>query len=78
MLLLRRNLAQDYPTQKAPDNSSLELSWNTQKVFFLQLGEYIQVHQEDELRNTISIYWTVVAIVLGPQYNFQGGFFIYF
>ena len=41
----------------------------------LQTGEYFQVHQEDEPRNTISIDRTVGAISLGPQYNLQGGFF---
>ena len=45
------------------------------KVFRLQPGEYVQVHQEDEPQNTISIDRTVGAIALGPQYNLQGGNF---
>ena len=45
------------------------------KVFLLQPGEYVQVHQEDEPRNTINIDLTDVSIVLGPQYNLQGGYF---
>ena len=39
----------------------------------LHPGEYVQVHQEDEPQNTISINWTVGAIDLGSQYNLQGG-----
>ena len=45
------------------------------KVFRIQPGEYVQVHQEDEPRNTIDINRTVSAISLGPQYNLQGGYF---
>ena len=45
------------------------------KVYRLQSGEYFQVHQEDETRNTIAINRTVSAIALGPQYNLQGGYF---
>ena len=41
----------------------------------LQPGEYVQVHQEDEPRNTIYINRTVCAIALGSQYNLQGGYF---
>ena len=44
-------------------------------VFCLQPGEYVQVHQEDEPRNTIDIDRIVKAIALGPQYNLQGGYF---
>ena len=44
------------------------------KFFRLQPGEYVQMHQEDELRNTIAIKRTVGAIALGPQYNLQGGY----
>ena len=43
------------------------------KVFHLQPGEYVQVYQYDEPRNTISIDRNVGAIALGPQYNLQGG-----
>ena len=45
------------------------------KVFRIHQGEYVQVHQEDEHRNKIHIYRTVRAIVLGPQYSLQGGYF---
>ena len=38
------------------------------KFFRLQPGEYVQVHQEDEPQNKISINRTVGAIALGPQY----------
>ena len=41
----------------------------------LQPGEYVQVYQEDDPRNTISVDRTVGAITLGPQHNLQGGFF---
>ena len=41
----------------------------------LQLGEYVQVHQQNEPRNTITIDRTVGAIALGTQYNLQRGFF---
>ena len=44
------------------------------KVFCLQPAKYVQVHQEDEPGNTIDIDQTVESIVLGPQYNLQGGF----
>ena len=43
------------------------------KFCLLHTGEYVQVHQEDEPCNTVYIYQTVNAIVLGPQYNLQGG-----
>ena len=44
------------------------------KVFCLHPGEYIQVHQEDEPWKTIDIDKIVREIVLGPQYNLQGGY----
>ena len=44
------------------------------KVCHLQPREYVQVHQEDEPRNTIDIDRTVGAIALGSQYNLQGGY----
>ena len=47
------------------------------KVFRLNPYKYVHAHQEDELQNTINIDQTVVAIVLGPQYNLQGGCFIF-
>ena len=46
------------------------------KVFCLQSGEYVQVHQEGEPRNTISIDRTVGEIALGPQYNLQDVYFL--
>ena len=39
----------------------------------LQPGEYFEVHQEDEPRNTIDIDRNFGEIALGPQYNLQGG-----
>ena len=45
------------------------------KKIRLHPGEYVLVHQEDEPFNTIDIDRTVIEIVLGPQYNIQGGFF---
>ena len=33
------------------------------------------MHQEDEPQNTMVIDRTVGAIILGPQYNLQGGYF---
>ena len=45
------------------------------KVFLLQIGEYFQLYQEDEPRNTIDIYQTVIATALGPQYNLHGAYF---
>ena len=45
------------------------------KVFHLKQGDYIQVHQEYEPRNTIDIDWTVGTIALVPKYNLQGGYF---
>ena len=44
--------------------------------FCLQSGEYVQVHQEYEPCNMIYIERTVGAIVLGPQYNLQGGYIL--
>ena len=39
------------------------------KINRLNPGEYVQVHQQDETRNTIDIDWTVGAIVLGRQWT---------
>ena len=44
------------------------------KVFRLQQGGYVQVHQYSEPQNTINIDQTVVAIVLFPQYNLQSSY----
>ena len=33
------------------------------------------MNQEDEPRNKIAIHRTISTIVLGPQYNLQGGYF---
>ena len=60
---------------KGPGQLILGNTVNYKKVFRLQPGKYVQVHQEDELQNTIAIDRTVGAIALGPQYNLQGGFF---
>ena len=59
---------------KGPGQLVLGNTVNYKKFCRLQPGEYVQVHQEDELRNTIAIKWTVGAIALGPQYNLQGGY----
>ena len=48
---------------------------NYKRIFRLQSGKYVQVNQEDEPRNTIAIDRTFSTIVLGPQYNLQGGYF---
>ena len=46
------------------------------KVFFLQYGRYVQVHKEEDPRNTIDTDKTVREIFLEPQYNLQGGYFL--
>ena len=63
------------PDTKVPGQLLLGNIVNYKKVCRLHPGEYVQVHQEDESRNTIAIYWTVVTIAIGTQYNFQGGYF---
>ena len=60
---------------KGPIQLFLGAMVNYKKIFGLQPGKYIQVHQNYEPCNTIAINWTVCAIVLGPQYNLQEGFF---
>ena len=74
IIFLRQKPVQDCPTQK---NRQLVLGnvVDYKKFFCLHPGEYVQVHQDDEPRDTIDIYQTVRAIFLGPQYNLQGGFF---
>ena len=47
---------------------------NYKKICRLQSGEYVQLHQEDEPRNTIAIDRTVGEIALGTQFNLQGGY----
>ena len=37
------------------------------KFFHLHPGKYVQVHQENEPRNTIDVDQTVGSIFLGPQ-----------
>ena len=61
--------------KKGPGQLILGNAFDYKKVCCLQPGEYVQVHQEDEPRNTIDIYRTVGAIVIGPQYNLQGDYF---
>ena len=60
---------------KEPGQLILGNTNDYKKFCRLQPGEYVQVHQEDETRNTIDIDRTVGAIALGPQYNLQGGCF---
>ena len=59
---------------KGPGKLILGNMADYKKVCRLQPGEYVQVHQEDEPRNKISIDRTVGAIYLGTQYNHQGGY----
>ena len=59
---------------KGPGKLVLGTTVEYKKVFRLQPGKYVQVNQYDEPRNTIDKYWTVGAIVLGPQYNIYGGY----
>ena len=59
--------------KKGPGQIILGNTVDYKKVCRLQPGEYVQVHQEDDPRNTIDIDLTVGAIALGPQYNLQGG-----
>ena len=54
---------------KVPGQLAPETSVDYKKVCCLHLGKCVQVHQDDETRNTIDIYQIVRAIVLGPQYN---------
>ena len=61
---------------KGPGQLILGNKFDYKKVCCLHSGEYVQVHQEDEPRNTIAINRTVGAIALGPQYNLQGGYFL--
>ena len=61
---------------KGPGQLILGNTVDYKKFCHLQPGEYVQVHQEDESRNTIDIERTVGAIALGPQYNLQGGYFL--
>ena len=44
-------------------------------LFCLQPGEYDQVHQDYEPENTIDVDQKVGAIILGPKYNLQNGYF---
>ena len=60
---------------KGPGQLILGNTVDYKKFCRLQTGEYVQVHQEDETRNTIAIDRTVGEISLGPHYNLQGGYF---
>ena len=59
---------------KGPGKIILGNTVNYKKGCRLQPLEYVQVHQEDEPRNTIEIDRTVGSIALGPQYKPQGGY----
>ena len=61
---------------KVPGQLILGNTVDYKKFCCLQSGEYVQLHQEDETRNTIDIDRIVGAIALGPQYNLQGGYFL--
>ena len=52
---------------KSPGKLILGTIVDYKKVCRLQQGKYVQLHQEDEPRNTIDKYLTVGEIVLGPQ-----------
>ena len=60
---------------KGPGQLILVNTVDYKKFCRLQPGEYFQVHQGYEPRNTIAIDRTVGEIALGPQYNLQGGYF---
>ena len=61
---------------KGPGQLILGNTVNYKTFCRLQPGEYVQVHQEDEPRNTIFINRAVGTIALGPQYKLQGGYFL--
>ena len=61
--------------KKSPGKLILGNMVNYKEVCRLQPGDYIQVHQENEPRNTIAINRTIGAISLGAQFNLQGGYF---
>ena len=65
-----------FSSTKGPGKIFLGNVVKYKKVFCLQTGKYVQVHQEDEPWNTINIYLTVVEIILGTQYNLQGDIFL--
>ena len=60
---------------KSPGQINLGKTVDYKEVCRLHPGEYVQVHQEDELQKRIDIDQNVDAIYLGPQYNLQGGYF---
>ena len=60
---------------KVPGQLILGDTVDYKNVCRLQIGEYVQVHQEDEPWNKIAIDRTVGAISLGDKYNLQGGDF---
>ena len=59
---------------KVPGQLVLVAVVDYKKIFCLCTGEFFQVHQNYEPRNTIDIDQMVVEINLGPQYNLQGGY----
>ena len=59
---------------KVPEKLILGNTADYKKVFRLQPGEYVQVHQEYEPRNKIAINQTIIDISLGPQYKLYGGY----
>ena len=69
-----QHLVQDCQKQKDLENLSLET--RLKKNCRLQLGEYVQVHQEDEPQNTIAVDRNFGAIDLVTQYNLHGGYFL--
>ena len=59
---------------KIPVKIALGNILDCKKVCRLHPGEYFWLHPYDEPWNTIDIYQKVREIVLGPQYNLQGGY----
>ena len=75
MLSPHQHLAKGLSDTNGPRQHILGNTVDYKKFFRLQPGEYVQVHQEDEPHNKISINRTVGAIALGPHYILQGGYF---
>ena len=75
MISPHQHLVQDCQTQKVLEKIILGNTVDYENVCRLQPGKYVQVHQEDEPRNTIDIDRIVGAISQGPQYNLQWGYF---
>jgi hypothetical protein len=60
-------------THLSPHNLIAGKTLNFKHHFKLPIGDYAQVHQEEELRNSMAER-TLGAICLGPIDNAQGGY----